>query len=410
MSLARARSASRIITFTSLITGAWLASVRRSAIVSSSSARSTRSLPRRSVACASAGDSDCAERIAAWISAADALTSFARRPYVQHSSSITVGSGRSSAATSSSPVSLTPTGSRQCSTKYLGERRCASGPAAAARRSAPERGPAGSGPGTEEGTAIGSARLGLLTGRSRLSRRHGREQAVELAHRALQLVALALQQRVRLLVRKHDVRRQENCDLSALAGDAAILEQQPEQREVLEQGHAALNGLLRLADQPADDHRMARLYDRARFRFARRDDRSVLRRRHRLLRQGAYLLEQAAGDVAVVVYGWDYRELRTDVTELHDGVQLSGQAGERRRDERHLAADQNAGVFVVEGEDPRGGQHAHVRTGREGLEDGSHVDRCKRAKPDAETLQAPEERIAELLRANPARDPTRAVA
>src|SRR3989441_5542038 len=404
MSLARARSASRIITFTSLITGAWLASVRRSAIVSSSSARSTRSLPRRSVACASAGDSDCAERIAAWISAADAVTSFTRRPYVQHSSSITVGSGRSSAATSSSPVSLTPTGSRQCSTRYLGERRCASGPAAAARRSAPERGPAGSGP------AIWWARLGLLTGRSRLSRRHGREQAIELAHRALQLVALALQQRVRLLVRKHDVRRQENCDLSALAGDAAILEQQPEQREVLEQGHAALNGLLRLADQPADDHRMARLYDRARFRFARCDDRSVLRRRHRLLRQRAHLLEHAEGDVAVVVYGWDYRELRADVTELYDGVQLSGQAGERRRDERHLAADSNAGLLVVECDEPRGGQHAHVRTGREGLEDGSHVDRCKRDKPDAETLQAPEERIAELLRANPARDPTRAVA
>src|SRR5437016_879089 len=73
MSLARARSASRIITFTSLITGAWLARVRRSAMVSSSSARRTRSLPRRSVACTSGGDSDCAERIAAWISAADAL-------------------------------------------------------------------------------------------------------------------------------------------------------------------------------------------------------------------------------------------------------------------------------------------------------------------------------------------------
>src|SRR6267143_1067645 len=406
MSPARARSASRIITFTSLITGAWLARERRSAMVSSSSASRTRSLPRRSVACTSGGDSDCAERIAAWISAADAPTSFTRRPNVQHSSSITVGSGRSSAATSSSPVSLTPTGRRQCSTRYLGERRCASGPAAAVRRSAPERGGAGSGPAAE----IGWTRLGLLTGRSRLSRSHGREQAVELVHRAFQPVALALHQRVRLLVRKHDVRRQKNCDLGALARDAAVLEQQPEQREVLEQGHAAFNGLLRLADQPADDHRMARLYDRARFRFARRDDRSVLRRRHRLLRQRAHLLEHAEGDVAVVVYGWDYRELRADVTELHDGVQLSGQAGERRRDERYLAADQNAGLLVVEGEDPRGGQHTHVRTGREGLEDGSHVDRCKRDKPDAETLQAPEERIAELLWANPDGAPTRAVA
>src|SRR6266576_5865178 len=217
MSLARARSASRIITFTSLITGAWLARVRRSAMVSSSSARSTRSLPRRSVACASAGDSDCAERIAAWISAAGALTSLTRRLYNQHSSSITVGSGRSSAATSSSPVSLTPTGSRQCSTRYLGERRCASGPAAAARRSAPERGAAGSGPAKWAG-------LGLLTGRSRLSRRHGREQAVELVHRAFQPVALALHQRVRLLVRKHYGWRQKNCDLGALARDAAVLE------------------------------------------------------------------------------------------------------------------------------------------------------------------------------------------
>src|SRR2546426_849640 len=116
------------------------------------------------------------------------------------------------------PRILTHTGSRQCSTRYLGERRCASGPAAAARRSAPERGSAGSGP------AIGWARLGLLTGRSRLSRRHGREQAVELVHRAFQPVALALHQRVRLLVRKHDVWRQENRDLGALAGDAAVLE------------------------------------------------------------------------------------------------------------------------------------------------------------------------------------------
>src|SRR2546425_6289334 len=170
MSLARARSASRIITFTSLITGAWLARVRRSAMVSSSSASRTRSLPRRSVACTSGGDSDCAERIAAWISAADALTSFTRRPYVQHSSSMTVGSGRSSAATNSSPVSLTPTGSRQCSTRYLGERRCASGPAAAVRRSAPERGGAGSGPAAAE---IGWTRLGVLTGRARPLRGDG---------------------------------------------------------------------------------------------------------------------------------------------------------------------------------------------------------------------------------------------
>src|SRR2546426_901366 len=150
MSLARARRASRIITFTNLITGAWLASVRRSSIVSSSSARTTRSPPRRSVACTAVGDSAWADRIAAWISAAGASTSFTRRSYVQHSSSIIV--------------------------------------------------------------------------RSLLMRRHGRQHTVDLLLRSLQLLALALEQGVRLLVRKHDVRRDEDRDLRALAGDAAVSE------------------------------------------------------------------------------------------------------------------------------------------------------------------------------------------
>src|SRR5207245_767588 len=221
MSLARARRASRIITFTSLITGAWLASVRRSSIVSSSSARTTRSPPRRSVACTSVGDSAWAERIAAWISAAGASTSFTRRSYVQHSSSITVGSGTSPAATSSSPASFTPTGRRQCSSRYLGDSRCANGPAAAARRSAPER-----------------------------------------------------------------------------AGYGGVSVEEPEERKVLEQRHAALGELLRLSDQPADHHRVPGLHDRARLRLAGGDHGSVLRRRHRLLRQRAHLLQHAEGDVA----------------------------------------------------------------------------------------------------------------
>src|SRR5438132_1130125 len=257
MSLARARRASRIITFTSLITGAWFASVRRSEIVSSSSARRTRSLPRRSVACTSGGDSDCADRIAAWISAAGVATSFTRRPYAQQSSSITVGSGCSSAATSSSPAWLTPTGRRQCSSRYLGESRCASGPAAAARRSAPDRGGsavpaagatrvstarAGSGAAAAwaaAGAGIRSARVCWLTGCSRLAGRRGRQHAVDLLLCALQPVALPLQQGVRLLVRKHDVRREEDGDLGALAGDAAVPEQEPEQRQVLQQGDPA---------------------------------------------------------------------------------------------------------------------------------------------------------------------------
>src|SRR2546427_100789 len=276
MSLARARRASRIITFTSLITGAWFASVRRSEIVSSSSARRTRSLPRRSVACTPGGDSDCADRIAAWISAAGVATSFTRRPYAQQSSSITVGSGGSSATTSRSPAALTPTGNRQCSSRYLGESRCASGPAAAARRSAPVRGGsdapaagaagvsnAGSGSGREAAGAgaaawapISSGRGILLISGSRLSRRCRRQHAIDLRLQALQPVALALEQGVRLLVGKRDVWREEDGDLGALAGDAVALEQVPEQRQVLEEGHPALDDLFRLADQPADHHRV----------------------------------------------------------------------------------------------------------------------------------------------------------
>ena len=154
---------------------------------------------------------------------------------------------------------------------------------------------------------------------------------------------------------------------------------------------------------------MPGLYDRARFRFAGRDDRCVLRRRHRLLRQRAHLLECAEGDVAVLVDRGDHRELRADITKLHDGVQLRGQARERRRNERHFAADKNARLLIVERKNPWRGQHAHVRTGRESLQDGAHVDRCERDEPDAETLQAPKERIAEPLLANPDGDATRAV-
>src|SRR2546422_1812579 len=44
------------------------------------------------------------------------------------------------------------------------------------------------------------------------------------------------------------------------------------------------------------------------------------------------------------------------------------------------------------------------------MEDRAHVDRAEGDQPDAETLQAREERIAEPLRADPDRDPTRAVA
>src|SRR5205809_2591954 len=309
MSLARARRASRIITFTSLITGAWFASVRRSEIVSSSSARRTRSLPRRSVACTSGGDSDCADRIAAWISAAGAATSFTRRPYAQQSSSITVGSGGSSATTSSSLAALTPTGNRQCSSRYLGESRCASGPAAAARRSAPVRGgsdapaagaagvsKAGSGFGREAAGAaawapISSGRGIWLISGSRLSRRRRRQHAIDLRLQALQPVALALEQGVRLLVGKRDVGREEDGDLGALAGDAVALKQIPEQRQVLEERHPALDDLLRLADQPADHHRVPGLDDRARFRLASRDDGSVLRRGYCLLRQRTHLLQ-----------------------------------------------------------------------------------------------------------------------
>src|SRR5947209_2616037 len=194
MSLARARRASRIITFTSLITGAWFASVRRSEIVSSSSARRTRSLPRRSVACTSGGDSDCADRGAAGVSKAGS------------------GFGREAA-------------------------------------------------GAGAWAPISSGRGILLISGSRLSRRRRRQHAIDLRLQALQPVALALEQGVRLLVGKRDVRREEDGDLGALAGDAVALEQVPEQRQVLEEGHPALDDLFRLADQPADHHRVPGLDD-----------------------------------------------------------------------------------------------------------------------------------------------------
>src|SRR2546427_4244386 len=425
MSLARARRASRIITFTNLITGAWLASVRRSSIVSSSSARTPRSPPRRSVACTAVGDSAWADRIAAWISAAGASTSFTRRSYVQHSSSITVGSGTSPAATSSSPASFTPTGRRQCSSRYLGDSRCANGPAAAARRSAAERAgsappteavtrvsDAGAGSGVGEGTGmgIGSARERSLIVRSLLMRRHGRQHTVDLLLRSLQLLALALEQGVRLLVRKHDVRRDEDRDLRALAGHAAVSEEEPEQRKVLEQRHAALGELLRLSDQPADHHGVPGLHDRARLRLAGGDHGSVLRRRHRLLRQRAHLLQHAEGDVAVVVHGGDHGELRADVPELNHLVEHCVEAVERRRDERDLAADQDTGLFVVQSKDARRRQHAHVRPSGEGPEDGAHVDGRERDEANAEALQAREEGVAELLWTYAGGDPARAVA
>src|SRR5207244_10733776 len=88
-------------------------------------------------------------RIAAWISAAGASTSLTGRSNVQHSSSITVGSSGVPTATTSSPLLAIARGNRQCSSRYFAERRWASGPAAAARRSAAARGgSAGPGVGT----------------------------------------------------------------------------------------------------------------------------------------------------------------------------------------------------------------------------------------------------------------------
>src|SRR3989442_4495402 len=154
------------------------------------------------------------------------------------------------------------------------------------------------GGGGAAGAGIRSARGCWLIGRSWLSGRRGRQHAVDLLLRALQPVALTLQQGVRLLVCKRDVRREEDCDLGALAGDAVTLEQVPEQRQVLEQGHPALDELFRLADQPADLQPVPGLDDRARFRLAGRDDGSVLRRGYCLRGQRTYPLQQAEGDGA----------------------------------------------------------------------------------------------------------------
>src|SRR5207249_11672275 len=155
----------------------------------------------------------------------------------------TVGSGGSSATTSRSPAALKPTGNRQCSSRYLGESRCASGPAAAARRSAPVRGgsdasAAGAagvskaGSGSRRGAGGAAARAPISSGRgiwlisgSRLSRRRRRQHAIDLRLQALQPVALALEQGVRLLVGKRDVGREEDGDLGALAGGAVALKQ-----------------------------------------------------------------------------------------------------------------------------------------------------------------------------------------
>src|SRR5206468_12564600 len=85
---------------------------------------------------------------------------------------------------------------------WLARRRPAVRPAAQAGEAGRPRRPAGSG---------ASRPLG------RIGRR--RERAVDRLLRVAQLLPLLLEQRVRLLVREHDVRREEDRDFGALAGE-----------------------------------------------------------------------------------------------------------------------------------------------------------------------------------------------
>src|SRR5216117_2953320 len=404
-SLARARSASRIRTLTSLITGAWLARARRSSIVSSSSASTTRSPPRRSPAWSSGAASDWAERIAAWISAAGASTSRTWRSKVQQSSSITVGSSGRPAATTSAPPPATARGSRQCSSRYLGESRWASGPAAAPRTAADLRAAVRAAP----PVARAGVPRGSAADRSRLPGRR-RHHAVDALLHVRQPLPFPLQQRVRLLVGVHDVRREEDRELGSLPAGATTLEEIAQDRNVLEDRHARLDLLGRFPDQPADHDRVPVLHDRARLRFARGNHGGVLRRGDRRRGQRAHLLQHAERDVAVIVDGGDDRQLRAHVAKLNHGVQPRRQAAEGGGHERHLASHQDARLLVVQCQHARRRQHAHVGPRGERLQDGPHVQAGEADDPHAEALEALQQRIAEALRADPDADPTGRVA
>ena len=146
---------------------------------------------------------------------------------------------------------------------------------------------------------------------------------------------------------------------------------------------------------------MPGLHDGAGFRLAGGNDGRILRRRDRLRRERAHLLEHAERHVAVVVDGGDHRELRSHVAELDDLVHEGVQTGERRRGERYCAAHQNARLLVVEGEDAWRGQDLDVGLRRQCLEDGAHVHAGKPDDADAEALEARERGVAEVRGPDP---------
>ena len=157
------------------------------------------------------------------------------RSYVHASSSSTVGSSGAPAATSNSSASVIDSGIRQCSSRYLGDSRRASGPAAPARRSvARPRRRAAHGTETDGAGGAHGATEGGVAHCAACAGWRRRQRAVDLRTQELQLLSLLVQQRVRLLVRRHDVRRQEDRQLGPLVISALGLEQGAEERDVLQ--------------------------------------------------------------------------------------------------------------------------------------------------------------------------------
>src|SRR3954471_9881273 len=101
------------------------------------------------------------------------------------------------------------------------------------------------------------------------------------------------------------MRSYEDGQLAPRMAFTGVPEEPSQDRQVLKNRNPALNPLLRFIDQATDDDGVSASHDGAGLHLAARNDRRIERRLDGLRCQGADLLEDTKGDVAVLVDGRD---------------------------------------------------------------------------------------------------------
>src|SRR6266536_6113379 len=141
---------------------------------------------------------------------------------------------------------------------------------------------------------------------------------------------------------RSDEQEQLTLNVRALRG----AEQEPEQRQILEERNARARAILLPVHQPADHDGLAVAHEQMGRRLTRADDR---RTELHLARRVADLLAELKVDVAVVVDRGRQGQLGPHVPVLHDLIADGGISRQRAEDlyERAFAADENARFLIV---------------------------------------------------------------